>query len=28
MFAGRIVDGSLAVLNAWHAKQQQEAAAK
>jgi hypothetical protein len=28
MFAGRIVDGSLAVLNAWHAKQQPEAAAK
>ncbi|HXL16142.1 MAG TPA: sulfotransferase, partial [Streptosporangiaceae bacterium] len=27
MFAGRIVDGSLAVLNAWQAKQA-EAAAK
>jgi hypothetical protein len=27
-FAGRIVDGSLAMLNAWHAKQQAEATAK
>jgi hypothetical protein len=27
-FAGRIVDVSLAMLNAWHAKQQAEAAAK
>jgi hypothetical protein len=27
-FAGRIIDGSLAVLNAWQARQQAEAAAK